>query len=305
MTLFPRASTMLAFACAAALLACAPARAVTIDTATGPAEIDARPDTVAVYDIAAIDTIHALGVPIAGVPDKLYLPQLGDVAGGAVVVGTLFEPDLEALNALAPDLVIVGGRSSRQAGETARVAPTIDMTIDGTHLLAEARARIETYGALFGREDAAAPLLAALDADIAAARDAADGRGTALVVMTNGPKISVYGPGSRFGWIHNELAIPAAVDDLDAGIHGDAVSFEFIAEADPDWLIVIDRAAAIGSGEQNATQTLDNALVAGTTAWTKGQVIHLPAADLYIGAGGASATARVLEAIAEGFATAQ
>lgn len=270
------------------------AAAGTIETATGPEEVASLPQRVAVYDIAALDTLTALGVDVIGVPDKVYLPEL---EGAAERVGTLFEPDLEALNALAPDLVIVGGRSSAQKRQTERVAKTIDMTIGS---FADARQRITDYGTLFGREEAARALLAELDADVAAVRKAADGMGDALIVMTNGPKISVFGPGSRFGWLHDELGIPAAAPDVAASSHGDAASFEFLASADPDWLIVLDRAAAIGSGEQSALATLDNVLVRGTSAWKKGHVIVLPAAELYIAAGGARSTQRILKALVDG-----
>lgn len=297
MITLPAAAT-LAAVLALSPLACA---AATIETATGPETIQSAPAVVAVYDIAALDTLVALGVPVAGVPDRVYLPELEGAAAHAEIVGTLFEPDLEALNALGPDLVIVGGRSSPQAGQTARVARSIDMTIDGTRLLEDARRRILDYGTLFRREDAAGALLSSLEAGVEAVRAAAEGRGDALIVMTNGPKISVFGPGSRFGWIHDELGIPAAASDVPSSSHGDAASFEFVAATDPDWLIVLDRAAAIGSGEDGARATLDNALIRSTAAWRNGNVIIVPAADLYIAAGGAHATARVLEALADGF----
>ena len=64
---------------------------------------------------------------------------------------------------------------------------------------------------------------------------------------------------------------------------------------------MIDRAAAIGSQDQNARATLDNALVAKTTAWAKGQVIYLPAGDFYIAAGGTRSMIRVFDAITQGF----
>ena len=41
------------------------AQPVTIETATGPVELEAAPETVAVYDMAALDTLDALGVPVA------------------------------------------------------------------------------------------------------------------------------------------------------------------------------------------------------------------------------------------------
>jgi iron complex transport system substrate-binding protein len=277
------------------------ANAADIQTATGPESFDAVPEKVAVFDIAAIDTLSALGVPIDGVPDKLFLDRLRDKFSDTAQVGTLFEPDLEALNELGPDLIIVGGRSSTQTEQTSRVARSVDMTIWGDDLIAQARQRIVDYGKLFDRNAQADALLIRLDEAIEYTRLAAQDRGNALIVMTNGPKLSIYGPGSRFGWVHSVLSIPSAVEGVDAGTHGDAISFEFIAKEDPDWLIVVDRAAAIGSGEQNARATLDNEIIHQTTAWKKGQIIYVPSASIYIAAGGAQSTIEVLDRIAEGF----
>ncbi|MBX9453264.1 MAG: siderophore ABC transporter substrate-binding protein [Mesorhizobium sp.] len=277
------------------------AGAMEIDTAKGPVEIAQRPKRIAVFDIAAIDTLDGLGVEIAGVPDNLYIDALRHIGDGTETVGTLFEPDLEALSALAPDLVIVGGRSSAQLDSVSRVAPTVDMTLFGDELIAEARARVTTYGDLFGRQDKAAGLLAELDGALASAREAVAGKGKALILMTSGTKVTAYGVASRFGWLHRELDLPPAVEAIEVANHGEAISFEFIREVNPDWLIVLDRAAAIGSGEQNARATLDNELVAATIAWQKDQVVYLPAADFYIAAGGVASTIRVLDTITRAF----
>ena len=290
---------------AAAALSALPASAMDIATARGPVAIEATPKTIAVYDVAAIDTLTRLGIRPAGLPDKLYLPELEPVKDGATVVGTLFEPDLEALSALAPDLIIIGGRSSTKADVTAKVAPTIDMTIDGDDLFDQAKQRLAAYGELFGKTAVAKAAAEELDAKLAAAKAAVAGKGKALIVMTNGPKVSTYGPGSRFGWVHASLDLPAAVNEIETATHGEAVSFEFIRQANPDWLLVLDRAAAVGSNEQAAKVTLDNELVAETTAWKKGQVIYLPAPDFYIAAGGVQSLERVLTTITEGFAAAK
>jgi len=292
-------------ALAAALLFALPAGAVDVVTARGTVAVEAMPKTVAVYDVAAIDTLSRLGIRPAGVPDKLYVPELEPLKGGATEIGTLFEPDLEALSALAPDLVIVGARSAARADVVAQVAQTIDMTIDGDDLFAQARQRLASYGALFGKQAEADAIAADLDAKLAAAKAAVAGKGNALIVMTNGPKVSTYGPGSRFGWVHAALGLTPAIADIETATHGEAVSFEFIRQANPDWLLVLDRAAAVGSNEQAAKVTLDNELVAETTAWKKGQVVYLPAPDFYISAGGVQSLERVLSAITEAFAAAK
>ena len=286
---------------AAFALSILPASAMDVTTARGTVAVDGVPKTIAVYDMAALDTLDRLGIRPAGVPDKLYVPALEPIKAGATTVGTLFEPDLEALSALGPDLIIVGSRSAAKADVVAKVAPTIDMTIDGDDLVGQAKLRLQAYGALFGKAAEAKAIAGELDTKLAAAKAAVAGKGKALIVMTNGPKVSAYGPGSRFGWVHAALDLPPALAEIQSATHGEAVSFEFIREANPDWLLVLDRAAAIGSNEQGAKATLDNELVAETTAWKKGQVVYLPAPDFYIAAGGVQSTERILEAITEAF----
>jgi iron complex transport system substrate-binding protein len=280
----------------------AAAEPVTIQTARGPETIEAPPQRVVVFDIAALDTIGALGVEPVGVPENLYVPYL-ERPDGAEAVGDIFEPDFEAVAALGPDLIVIGSRSSPQYEALSRIAPTVDMTLDGSgSLIGQALARLETYGALFGREDEARRLMDEIEAAIGAARRAVSGKGDALIVMTNGPKVSAYGPGSRFGWLHAELGLAPAMPDVDAAIHGEAISFEFIHDANPDWLIVVDRAAAIGETGDGALQTLDNQLVAGTTAWREGNLVALDAASIYVAGGGVRSLTGVLHDLTAAFA---
>lgn len=275
----------------------AQADTVTVLTARGEVAVPASPAKVAVFDIAAIDTLTALGVTPDGTPDKLYVDYLADVP--VTPMGTLFEPDLEALAGLAPDLIVVGGRSSTQVDALSPIAPTIDMTIFDD-VPGEARQRIEAYGTLFGKTAEAAELLAGYDAALAAAQAAVAGKGTALILQTNGPKVSAYGKGSRFGWLHTALDLPEAYENLNPDTHGDAVSFEFIAEANPDWLIVVDRAAAIGE-TASAQATLDNPLVAGTTAGQNGQIIYLSSGPVYIAGGGYTSITTTLSELTAAF----
>ncbi|GLS86082.1 iron ABC transporter substrate-binding protein [Cypionkella aquatica] len=272
------------------------AQQVTITTATGQVTLPAHPKTIAVLDIAALDTLTALGVKAAGVPDKLYVDYLN--APDATVVGTLFEPDFEALANLNPDLIVAGGRSSTQVAALTEVAPTIDMTI-WQDVIGEAQARIAAYGALFGKEAEAETMTAALNDKIEAVRTAAGGKGAALILMVNGPKVAAYGKGSRFGWLHTALDIPEAKPNLDPQIHGDAVSFEFIAEVNPDWLIVVDRSAAIG--EPASAATLDNPLVLATKAGASGQIITLSSPPVYVAGGGYTSLMRTLDELLAGF----
>jgi iron complex transport system substrate-binding protein len=294
---------MIRIACAAAFgmsLLAAPAAIaedISIQTAQGKVATAQNPSSVVALDIAAIDTLTALGVTLAGVPDKLYVDYLAGI--DATPVGTLFEPNMEALANLGPDLIIAGGRSAAQVQPLSKIAPTIDMTI-GEDTIANARTNIATYGALFGKQDKAAELTAALDEKLASTKAAAAGKGKALILMTNGPKVSAYGRGSRFGWLHSALDLPETFENLTPEVHGDAVSFEFIAEVNPDWLIVVDRSVAIGE-KSSAQTTLDNPLVAGTTAAENDQIIYLSAAPLYIAGGGYTSLLTTLGEITAAF----
>jgi iron complex transport system substrate-binding protein len=269
------------------LLLASPALAETVPVKTARGVVDAplAPETIAVFDLAALDSLWALGVQPQGLVRPVYLPYLEDAAAGTDVVGSLFEPDYEALFAMNPDLIIAGGRSSDQVPELARIAPTVDMTI-WEDTIGEGLARLDAYGDIFGKQDQAAALIADFQPKLAETKRTLAGKGTALIVMTNGPKISAYGSGSRFGWLHEALGLPEAAEGMQKANHGEAISFEFIRDANPDILLVIDRMAAIGQDGERARTTLDNALVHETTAWKTGQVVFLSAAPIYIAGGG-------------------
>lgn len=268
----------------------------TIETAKGPVELAAVPQKVVALDTAAIDTLQALDVALIGLPGPIYLDYIK--TEGATEVGTLFEPNLETIAGLGPDLIIIGGRSAAKFDAVSQVAPTVDMTM-GADLIPEASNRLATYGALFGKQEKAAELQAQLDEKLTKLREAAADKGNMMVVLTNGPKMSAYGKGSRFGWLFEATGMPEAAEALPISGHGASITQEFIAEKNPDWLLVLDRAAAINSDEQGAKVTLDTPLVQGTKAWKEGNVVYLPESEMYIGGGGIQALNRTIDALTE------
>ncbi|HWK67687.1 MAG TPA: siderophore ABC transporter substrate-binding protein [Rhizobiaceae bacterium] len=271
---------------------------IRIDHAKGQTVLPENPKKVIVFDLASIDTLDALGVEIAGVPNGKFPAHLAKYGGDAFAkVGSLFEPDLEAINAAQPDLVIVGGRSSAKYDAVAAIAPTIDLTVDQTNFVASGKKNAETLAKLFGKEAEAKQKLATLDATIVKTREAAANAGKGLIVLTTGGKMSAYGPGSRFGVLYSDYGVMPAREDLKTSNHGQAASFELILETNPDWLFVIDRDAAVGREGQSAAQYLDNELVAQTTAWKNGQVVYLNSANWYLIGGGLQAMQQNAEQI--------
>lgn len=266
-----------------AAIACTPAFAetVAVETYRGTVDVAKNPESIIVLDISAVDTLSAMGVAIDGSINNMFVNYLDDVKENAQVVGNIFEPDFEAVAAISPDLIIAAGRSSKVVPDLANLAPTIDMTVEGD-MIDTSLAQLAAYGEIFGKEDRANELKDAFQTKLSAAKGAVNGQGKALVVMTNGPKISAYGANSRFGWLHTDLGLPEAVEDVEKATHGEAISFEFIRDANPDILVVIDRLAAIGREGASAESTLDNALVHETNAWKTGNVIYLESAPVYI-----------------------
>jgi iron complex transport system substrate-binding protein len=274
---------------------------IVVEHAQGTTEVPANPATVVVYDPAALDTLDALQVEVAGVPAFPLPGALAKYAGdGYAKVGSLFEPDFEAVAALRPDLIIVGGRSAAQYDALSRIAPTIDLTVGADSYLADAEANARTLGRVFGKEAEIEERIAQLDASVAALRAKAADIGTGLIVLTTGNRMSAYGPGSRFGVLHTDFGIAPAVPDLTPATHGEAISFEFVLETNPDWLFVVDRDAAIGRGA--AAALLDNELVAETTAWKRDQVVYLDPVRWYLLSGGLRALQESVDQLAAAIA---
>lgn len=247
----------------------------------GSTQVTTTPQKVVSYDLAALDTLRMLGVPVVGVPELKYPPSLAEFSA-MNKVGTLFEPNYEALNALDPDLVIVAGRSQPKYADVSRVAPTIDLTLDNAQLLNDVKKNTLTLGKVFNKTAQAEAEIKAVDDAIAQLKDKASKQGTALIVLTTGGRMSAYGPGSRFGILHENFGFKPAVENLEVATHGQAISHEFIQKTNPDWLFVIDRDAAIGREGQSAKQFLDNPLVNQTTAWKKNQVVYLDGTGWYL-----------------------
>ena len=294
-----RLAAILLFAVFALASAPAVAQEIRVQHAQGETVLPAPPTKVFTFDLAALDTLDALGVEVAGVPGSNIPDYLGKYRGdGYLKIGSLFEPDFEAIAAAGPDLIIVAGRSSPRYAELSRIAPTIDLTVAPDAYLAGAKANAVLLGRIFGRETEAAERIADLDASVAAVRERAPAAGDALVIMTNGGKVTAYGPGSRFGWIHDDLGVRPAADAVTAATHGEVVSFEYLLQTNPDWLFVVDRDSAIGSAGASAAGTLDNDLVAATGAAENDRIVYVDTVRWYLVGAGISAVRTVVEEIA-------
>jgi iron complex transport system substrate-binding protein len=295
-------SAILAALMTGAMSMTALAQDLNIAHAQGETTISGVPSKVLVSDWAAFDNLTALGISVAGVPGSNAPAYLADsVPADALKIGSLQEPDFEAIAASEADLYIVAARSRTAYPTAAEILPTIDLSVANTALIAGVEDNITKLGEIFAVPEKAAELNAALDAKVAEVKAAAEGKGTAMVLVTNAGNVGVYGPDSRVSWIHNEIGMVSPMAEVDDGDHGgDTVSFEFILEANPDWLFVIDRDAGVGTTTGAAAALLDNELVNQTKAAQNGHIVYLDPQAAYITMHGYSGLMLMLDQVLAG-----
>lgn len=271
--------------------------------AQGETTISGVPAKVLVQDWATFDNLAALDIAVAGVPSSNVPGYLADqVPADLLQLGSLFEPDFEGIAAAQADVYFVAARSAAAYATAKDIVPTIDLSVNNDAVIAGLEKNLTILGDIFDVQPKAAELIAALDAKVAAVKAAAAGKGNALVLVTNAGKLGVYGPDSRVSWIYNEVGIPSALAQVKDGDHGgDAVTFEFLLEVNPDWVFVVDRDAGTGENNGAAAALLDNELFNQTTAAQNGQIVYLDPQAAYITMNGYSAVSLMLDQVLAGF----
>ncbi|WP_079710885.1 siderophore ABC transporter substrate-binding protein [Paraliobacillus ryukyuensis] len=260
---------------------------IEVEHELGTTTVPVNPEKVIVFDYGTLETLNELGVEVTGVPQGNLPPHLEKYESSSYEnAGTLFEPDFEKLATIEPDLIIISGRSSKAYEELSELAPTIYMGVDAANYLESFQANVKTLGKIFSMEDKAQEKLDGVMATVDEVKSAAAStEGKGLIILTNDGSVSAYGPGSRFGFIHDELGITPVDDTIEASNHGQSIGFEYIAEKNPDYLFVVDRNTIVG-GEASAAKTLDNDLVNGTNAAKNDNIVYLDPYYWYVSGGG-------------------
>ncbi|WP_218002194.1 siderophore ABC transporter substrate-binding protein [Janibacter corallicola] len=274
-----------------------------VEHAQGTTEVPVDPERVVVLDFGVLDSVDALGGDgVVGVP-KTGLPKsLQDYAGDDVTdLGNVKEFDVEAVAEADPDVILVAARSAAKYDELNEIAPTVDLTLGEGDYLKEFKEQTNQIGTVLGKEQQAKDAYADVEDKVEEVRKDAKGAKDAMILLVSGGKISAYGPGTRSGSIiHDTAGVEPTASDLKKDPHGQAVSFEFVADKEPSTLFVIDRDAAIGEEGKTAKQVLDNPLVAKTPAWKQDRVTYLDATDWYLVSSGLNALPRMLDEVASG-----
>ena len=211
-----------------------------ITHAMGTTAVPAHPQRVVVLDTDKLDTALSLGIVPVGAARageaSGWPAYLGDKVSAVQAVGVLTEPDLEAISALKPDLIL--GSKFRQEkfyDELTAIAPTVFTEKVGVtwkeNFLLDGRA--------LGREQQAKELLGGYEKrakDLGAKLGDAGSRKVSIVRFMPA-EIRVYGPESFSGIVAGDVGLGRPARQLLADKDDkrfDKVSPERIAEVDGD-----------------------------------------------------------------------
>lgn len=196
----------------------------TVDTAMGKVSVPDHPKRVVVLDTAELDSAITLGVKPVGATSAGtssgfldYLPK--NELSGIKNVGEIANPNLEAIAALHPDLILSSKvRDEAHYDALKNIAPTVLTESTG----APWKANFQLHAAALGRTAQAATVVKAYQAHVAKVT-AALGGGTkaaatkvSMVRFVEGANIRLYGNASYIGTVLKDVGLARpSVQDVD------------------------------------------------------------------------------------------
>lgn len=273
---------------------------ITIKNSLDDVTLSKVPERIVTFDLGAADTIRSLGFEknIVGMPTKTLPTYLKDLADKVQNVGSMKEPDLEAIAALKPDLIIASTRTAKFADKLKEIAPTVLFEASKDDYWTSTKTNIQSLASAFGTEGEkkAKEQLETLDKsiqEIATKNEASDHK--ALAILLNEGKMAAFGAQSRFSFLYQTLKFKPTDATFEDSRHGQEVSFESVKEINPDILFVINRTLAIGGDNSSNDGVLENALISQTPAAKNGKIIQLTPDLWYLSGGGLESTKLMIE----------
>lgn len=270
------------------------AATVTVEDNFGTQTVTVPPKSVVATDNGTFETLDTWGVPLAAGAVSLMPKTISYTEDDSIVdLGSHREPNLEAVVAVAPDLIINGGRYAQFREQFEELAP--DATIvevaprDGEDFAEELKRGTTVLGEIFAKEAEAQELNDALDASIARVQAAYSPDQSVMGLIVSGGEIGYVAPstGRTIGPMFDifgltpALEVPEGTDNH----QGDDISVEAIAASNPGLIIVMDRDAgtSTGGGPDYVPATTvinDSQALQNVKAVQEGNIIYLPA-DTY------------------------
>lgn len=285
-----------------------PYASITVQHKLGTTVIEKLPRRVVALDMNEVDNLDELGVQVVGMP-KDFVPHFLAKYRHAVDVqdmGAIVQPNLERVHAAKPDLILITSLQANHYKELSEIAPTIHFDVDYRDSQANhievIKDHLLTLGRIFEKEDLARQQVAELDAKVRQAKELVHGRPeTALVVLHNNGAFSAFGEQSRYGFVFKTLGVKSASPAADSGLHGQPISSEFIQQANPGILYVVDRTAVMERRPVLNAETLGNPLLRQTAAWKNGRVVFADAEAWYVTAASVSSLKLIIDDVTKAY----
>ena len=273
---------------------------VTVQTANGEVKVPTNPKKIVTLDLGAADTIRALGKEsnIVGMPKKTLPAYLKNLPSSIKNVGSMKEPNMEAIAALKPDLIIASGRTAQYVKKLKEIAPTVLFQTDNKDYWGSTKKNILSLASIFGEDGTkkAKSELATLDKEIQTVVAANEkSNKNALAMMLNEGAISAFGAKSRFAFLYSTLKFKLTDAKIKESRHGQEVSFESIKQINPDIIFVLNRTLAIGGDNSANKDLLNNSLIQETNAAKNKTIVNLTSDLWYLSGGGLESTKLMIE----------
>lgn len=274
----------------------------------GTTSIAYHPQRAAVLDMNEADFLDQLSIPIAGMP-KDYVPHfLQKYKDGQKVqdLGAIVQPNMERIYTLKPDIILMTPLQANQYQALSKIAPTVHYDINFNnsqqHHIEAIKAHLITLGQIFNQQQLATQKVDALDAKVAEVRKTTANRPEkALVVLHNNGAFSNFGVQSRYGFVFNAFGVKPASTVVDTSLHGQPISSEFIKQADPDILYIVDRTAVMEHRPTIDAERMSNPLLRQTKAWKNGKVVFVDADAWYITAASPTSMHILIDDVIKGY----
>lgn len=274
---------------------------VTVTHELGEAIVPRNPERVIVFDYATLDSLDVMGIEVIGLPKSnipAFLEKFKD--DKYEDVGTLFEPDFEKIYELKPDVIFVSGRQAEVYEELAKIAPTVYLTVYGSKYMDSVTENLTILGEIFNKQDVVKEELTKINDKMKELNEKVTTEGkNALVVLANDGNISAFGVDSRFGVVYSDFGFTPVDESIQVVNHGQSISFEYILEKNPDYILIVDRAATTG-GSVSAEQLFNNQIVKQTEAYKNEKIIYLSSQEWYVASGGITGTLTMIQDLLSG-----
>ena len=212
-------------------------------------------------------------------------------------LGSLKEFDLEKINEVEPDLIIIEGRQESYYEDLKKIAPVLYLGTANSDIFASAENNAKVLGKVFDKEEGVIAELENINKRLEAVNaKVKEGNFTALMTMFNEGSLSVYGEGSRYDMVYSKFGFTPADTQIEASTHGQNISFEYLKEKNPDYLLVLDRGAITGA-QASVKETVENELIKTTKAYEKGHIVYVNPQAWYVGGSGIMAIDTIISDI--------